>query len=179
VQQLELDPVRVVEEDGVVAGGVVVLLRPALDLEAAFAQPASPLVHDVPRADVEAQVMEADRVAVVRSRVRIRLLLTKAERRDAGPLDREVPDRLAALASDLPEAGPADRAEQLTVERQAALDRADDEIDVAELGLRRGQRLRRRPGLDRDHTEPNDPSAARPAPAKIGSGRSALRAPPR
>jgi hypothetical protein len=39
------------------------------------------------------------------------------------------------LAADLTEAGPADRPQKLTVEGQAALDRADDEIDVAELGL--------------------------------------------
>ena len=44
----------------------------------------------------------------------------------------EVPDRLAALALDLRDAVVAERAEQVAVERQAALDRGDDEVDVVD-----------------------------------------------
>jgi hypothetical protein len=39
VQELQLDPVRIVDEGGVVAGRVVVLLRAALDLGARLASP--------------------------------------------------------------------------------------------------------------------------------------------
>ena len=47
VHELELEPVRVVEEDRVVAGRIVVLLRAALDLGALLAKPGGTLV-DLP-----------------------------------------------------------------------------------------------------------------------------------
>jgi hypothetical protein len=43
VQDLELDPVGIVEEAGVVPGAVVVLLRLVLDLQALLASPAQAL----------------------------------------------------------------------------------------------------------------------------------------
>jgi hypothetical protein len=43
-------------------------------------------------------------------------------------------NRLAALALDLARPVPAERAEQLAVERQAALDRGDDDVDVMQAG---------------------------------------------
>ena len=46
VHDLEFDPVRVVEEPGVVPGPVVVLPRVALDLEVQVAHPAQSLVDD-------------------------------------------------------------------------------------------------------------------------------------
>lgn len=135
VQKLELDAVGIVEEDRVVPGGVVVLTGPRLNLGAAIMQPPSTLVHDLTREDVEAEMVNADRVAVKRNGVCVGLFLAKSECRNSRPLDREVPHGLALLAADLTEAGPADRPQKLTVEGQAALDRADDEIDVAELGF--------------------------------------------
>src|SRR4051794_41976394 len=71
-------------------------------------------------------MVQADAVTVVRAIARA-LRLAQAERAAAA---REVPDRLAALALDLADAVEAERREQLAVERQAALDRRDDEVDV-------------------------------------------------
>src|SRR5437899_11775749 len=68
--------------------------------------------------------MQPDRVPVG---VPLALRLAETDRR---PPPAQVPDRLAALALDLAEHVPAERAERLTVERQAAPDRGDDEVDV-------------------------------------------------
>jgi pimeloyl-ACP methyl ester carboxylesterase len=65
MQQLQLDSVRVVEEERVVAGRVVILKRPALDRRALFDEPARALVYDFAGGDVEADVMHADRVPIV------------------------------------------------------------------------------------------------------------------
>src|SRR4051794_41362971 len=73
-------------------------------------------------------MVQADAVTVVRAIARA-LRLAQAERAAAA---REVPDRLAALALDLADAVEAERREQLAVERQAALDRRDDEVDVVQ-----------------------------------------------
>ena len=65
VHELELDGVRVVEEDRVVAGRVVVLARAALDRRALLAQPRRALVDRRARRGAEREVVQADRVAVV------------------------------------------------------------------------------------------------------------------
>ena len=44
----------------------------------------------------------------------------------------EVPDRLTALALDLSDPVIAERRQQLAVERQAALDRRHDQVDVVD-----------------------------------------------
>src|SRR5690349_81568 len=62
---------------------------------------------------------------------RLGLRLPESERA-AGAGD--VPDRLAALALDLADPLPAERLEELSVERQAPENRADDEVDVVEAG---------------------------------------------
>jgi hypothetical protein len=64
VDDLELDPVRVVEEDRVVAGHVAVLARGRLDLGADRDEPVVALVDDRARARLEREVVEADPVAV-------------------------------------------------------------------------------------------------------------------
>src|SRR5262249_53433354 len=124
VHDLQLYPVGVVEEHGVVARLVAVLLRPALDLGAPLPQPGRALVDRAARPRLERDVMHADGVAVVAS---LRLRLAQPDR-DAGT--REVPDRLAALARHLLDAVVAERRQELAVEREAALDRRDDQVDV-------------------------------------------------
>src|SRR5262245_60939111 len=94
VDDLELDPVRVVEEDRVVAGDVPVLLRAALDRDAASAQPVRPLVDVAPRRRLESDVVDTDAVAVERF-LRRRLCLSQTERAARA---RDVPDRLATLS---------------------------------------------------------------------------------
>ena len=66
MHELELEPVGVVEEHGVVPGLVPVGLRAALDLGVVRAQPLGPLVDGRPRGDLERDVVQADAVAVVR-----------------------------------------------------------------------------------------------------------------
>src|SRR5829696_4904501 len=90
VRDLELDAVGVVEEDGVVALAVPVILGPALDRHALAAQPLGALVDLLARIDLEADVMDADPVAVVGNGVRVRLLLAEPDRR---PLAPDVVDR--------------------------------------------------------------------------------------
>jgi hypothetical protein len=68
--------------------------------------------------------MEAHAIAVVRA---FRRRLAQPERAP-GPV--EVVDRLASLPLDLTVAVPAQRPQQIAVERQAALDRGDDDVDV-------------------------------------------------
>jgi hypothetical protein len=94
------------------------------------AKPFGPLLDLEPRGRFEGDMVDAHPVAV-EGRAGRRLRLPEAERA-AGA--RDVPDRLAALALDLADPVPAERLEQLTVERQAAQDRADDEIYVVEAG---------------------------------------------
>src|SRR5918911_3006231 len=72
--------------------------------------------------------MEPDAVAVVRLVVR-GLRLPQSDR---GARPAEIPDRLASLALDLADPVEAERREQVAVERQAALDRRDDEVDVVD-----------------------------------------------
>src|SRR5437667_7416073 len=128
VHDLQLDAVGIVKEDGVVPGHVPVLLGAALDLGPLRAQPLRPLVDDRPRVRLEREMVQADAVAVVRA-VGFRLRLAQADRAARSP---EVPDRLAALALHLARAVPAERAEPLAVEGQAALDRRNDQIDVVD-----------------------------------------------
>src|SRR4029079_2990275 len=126
VHDLQLDAVGIVEEHGVIAGLVPVLLRTALDLGALGAQPFGSLVHDRARHRLEREMVQADAVAVIGA-LTLRLGLAQTDRGARAP---EVPDRLAAFALHLADAVPAERAEQIAVEGQAALDRRDDEIDV-------------------------------------------------
>src|SRR5438270_4692021 len=65
VHALELDPVGVVEEAGVVAGAVVVLLQVVLDLQALLADPAQALIDDLARRRIKREVMNPDAVAIV------------------------------------------------------------------------------------------------------------------
>ena len=127
MDDLQLYAVGVIEKHRVVARQVRVLLRAALDLGAAGAQPFGALVDDEPRRRLERQVMQSDPVAVVLLRMRLRLAQSDRAAR-AG----QVPDRLSALALDLADAEPAERLEEVTVEGQAAQDRGDDEIDVVD-----------------------------------------------
>src|SRR6266545_1078770 len=92
VDDLELQTVRIVKEDGVVPGEVRVLLRLALQLYLLASDPLGPFVHLGPRVRLEREVMQPDPVAVVRLRFRQRLAQA-----DRGPRARDVPDRLAAL----------------------------------------------------------------------------------
>ena len=64
MDDLELDPVGVIEEDGVVARRVAVLPRWALDLRACADEPVVALVDGRPRARLEGDVVEAYPVAV-------------------------------------------------------------------------------------------------------------------
>src|SRR4051794_1040306 len=132
VHDLELDSVRVVEEPRVIPQRVHVFRRAALDLRTGRAQPLRALVDRGARRRVYGEVMQAYCVAVVRRPTR-RLSLTQADRRGGTP---QVVDRLAALALDLADAVIPERGKQVAVERQAALDRRDDEIDVVNAGGR-------------------------------------------
>jgi hypothetical protein len=75
-------------------------------------------------------VVQADAVAVLLALARGRRL-AQAERAARAA---EVVDRLAALALDLGRPVPPQRAEQLAVEGQAALDRGNDDVDVMQAG---------------------------------------------
>src|SRR5215210_3439045 len=130
MQDLELEPVEVVEEDRVVPRLVRVLLWAALDRDALLSQPIGPLVDERARVSLEGNVMESEPVAVeAAGRVRLR-----GAQADGGAGAPEVPDGLAPLALDLRQAVPPERPEEVTVERQAALDRGDDEVDMVNAG---------------------------------------------
>src|SRR6266542_985165 len=74
--------------------------------------------------------MQTDGVAVIRVGA-LRLRLAQADRGTGAP---EVVDRLASLALDLADAVEAERRKQVAVERQAALDRRDDQVDMVNAG---------------------------------------------
>ena len=84
--------------------------------------------------------METDGIAVVRPGRRCLRLAQRQRRADA--LAVEVPDRLAALADDLVDLRVPERREQLAVERQAPVERRDDEIEVVESAARQAASLR-------------------------------------
>jgi hypothetical protein len=128
VHDFQLDAVGIVEEHRVIPRHVPILLRAALDLGALRAEPFGPLADRGSRGGIEREVVQADPIAVVGT-VGRRLRFSQTER---GSGAGEVPDRLTALALDLADAVVAERREQLAVERQAALDRGDDEIDVVD-----------------------------------------------
>ena len=73
-------------------------------------------------------MVQAHPVAVVGS-LALGLGLAEPDRGACAP---EVPDRLVALALHLADSMPAEWAEQLAVEGQAALDRGDDQVDVVD-----------------------------------------------
>src|SRR5687767_4417416 len=102
MDDLELEPVRVVEEQRVVPRRVGVFLRFALDLRADLAQPLGPLVDGAARVGLESEVVEPEPVTV-EAVGRVRLRRPQA---DGGTGPPEVPDRLAALALDLGDAVP-------------------------------------------------------------------------
>src|SRR6266508_2059490 len=99
MDDLELEPVRVVEEHGVVAGQVRVLLGLALELNTLSAHPVRALVDLVARVSLEGDVVESDPVPVEGHVVDLRL--AQPDRR---PRAGQVPDRLPALALDLGDA---------------------------------------------------------------------------
>src|SRR5262245_6353788 len=132
MDDLELDPVRVVKEDRVVAGRVVVLLRATLDLGAVLAQPSGSLVDLPALVGDEGDVVDADRVTVVRDRVSVGLALAQAHLRVAGAAD--VDHALPALAGDLARLREAERGEELGVEGEAALQAGDDEVEMVDAG---------------------------------------------
>ncbi len=86
----------------------------------------------------------ADGVAVIGHLVRIGLTLAQAHRAPAA-VAAEIDDALPALAGDVPFVHVAQRPEQPAVEGQAALERADDEIEVVD-GLHAAVRLGRLQG---------------------------------
>src|SRR5689334_12632042 len=112
--------------------------------------------------------MYADGVTVVGRGVGVGLRLPQAQGRDAGAGDGEIVDLLTALALDHVDVVPADRAEQLTVEGQALLERGDDEVDVAQFRADRGSALgsagivrdRQPADLELVDPQPLDPGAA-------------------
>src|SRR5207244_11932076 len=122
MNDLKLDSVRVVKEHRVVAGDVPVLLRPALDLRPLADQPVGALVDRSAGRSLERDMVQPDAVAVVRKPAP-GLRFPEA---DPGAGPDEIPDRLAALTLDLAQSMPAERPQQVTVERQAALDRGAD-----------------------------------------------------
>ena len=124
MHELQFEPVGVVEEHGVVPKLVPVRLRTTLDLGVVRPQPLGPFVYGRAGADLEGDVVDADAVAVVGA-FGGRKRFAQAER---GSRPGQVVDRLAALTLDLAVPVPAERAEELTVEGQAALDRGDDEV---------------------------------------------------
>jgi hypothetical protein len=93
----------------------------------------SPLIRDLARWNVEAEVMHANRIAIVGDIVPGGAFLTQAQRGEARPLDREVVDRLTLLAARLAQIGPADRLKQPAIERQASRDRTHHEVHMADL----------------------------------------------
>src|SRR3954471_13396218 len=93
VDDFQLQPVGIVEEDRVVARAVRVLLRLTLELDVLRAEPVRALVDVRPGLGLEGDVMQADPVAVVRLRLRLRLAQPDRRSRPA-----DVPDRLAAFA---------------------------------------------------------------------------------
>src|SRR4029450_4097744 len=107
----------------------------ALDLGALCTEPLGPLVHGRSGHGLEGDVVEPDLVAVERL-VPLAPRLAHPERAARAP---EVPDRLALLALHLAHPVPPERAEQVAVERQAALDRGSDDIDVVEARGPHGQ----------------------------------------
>ena len=112
MDDLQLHTVRVVEKERVVAGQVRVLLGIALDVDGLRAHPLRSFLHLCARLRFERDVVEPDRVAVVR--FRLGLSLTQPERDiRAGQL----PDCLAALTLDLADPVVPERAEQALVER--------------------------------------------------------------
>src|SRR5512132_4242463 len=107
--------------------------------------------------------MQTDRVAVVRPAL-LRLRLAQADR---GPRTPEVVDRFAALTRDLADAVVAERRQEIAVERQAALDRRDDEVDMVDAG-----RAHRRHSFNAPLTTPARGRSARPCALRAGRGRS-------
>src|SRR5579863_10356353 len=96
VQELELEPIRVVEEHRVITRQVAVVLRLTLDRPASSAHPLRALIHGGPRRDLDGEMVQAYRIPVDRPGLALRL--AQADRRSASA---QVPDGLAALALDL------------------------------------------------------------------------------
>ena len=100
-----------------------------LHLDVLCASPGGAIVDLRARFSLEGEVVEPDAVAVVRPRLRL-----GSAQPDRRPGAGQVPDRLATLTLDLADPVVAERAEELRIERQAALDRRDDEVDVMNAG---------------------------------------------
>src|SRR5215211_5348070 len=130
MDDLELEPVWVVEEHRVVPRRVGVLLRLGLDLGAVLAQPVGTFVDEPARVRLERDVVQADAVSVEAAGC-VGLRRPQPDGRAGAP---EVPDRLAALTLHLREPVPAEGPEEVAVEGEAALDRGDHEVDVVDAG---------------------------------------------
>jgi hypothetical protein len=102
-----------------------------------------------------------DAVAVVRDAVRVRLAFAQPDRTLAADVV-EVHDALAALADDGALADIAERLQQPAVEREAALEVGDDEVEVVD--TRHGRAIlcvRRSRAMPQDHRSlPPDQNAA-------------------
>ena len=128
MQQLELDPIGVVEERRVVAGDVLrKLFRSALGLDVLGQNPLPALIDSVTRRRLEGEVMDTHGITIVGDRMRIRLFLAEAE---PGVRGLQVPDRLATLALELEHAAPAETAKKRGVESLAPINIGDNEIQV-------------------------------------------------
>lgn len=142
VDDLDFDSVRVVEEHCVIAGGVGVLARLALERPAVAVRPPRPCVDDLARGCSEGEVVKPHVVTVIGCPARLRLTLAQAEGGTVGAAA-EIDDRLAALTGDLAATGVAERLEEPPVEGEAPLQLRDDEINVIDSLDRRSLKRRR------------------------------------
>src|SRR5205809_601545 len=124
VDDLEFDPVGVVEERGVIALDIVwELLRRAFDLDALLENPLPAPIDGIARRCLERDVVNAYGIPVIRHGVRIGLLLSQPEPRVRSL---QIPDLLAALSFEFKYATPAQTSEKTGIERFAPLDIGDD-----------------------------------------------------
>jgi len=135
-----------VQEDGVVAGRVVVLARGVLDLSGLLAQPSGAFVDERLAAGREGDVVDPDAIAVIWRGVSAGLALAQTQR-SATAVAAEIDDPLAALAGDLSDMDVTQGLEQATVEDEASLKRSDHKVQV----------------IDRLHSRRSYPHAVAPA----------------
>jgi hypothetical protein len=144
--ELELDPVWVLEEEGVIARPVLgELSGPVRNACPELSETFGGGVEGRVVGDLEAEMVEADAVAIHGQSVfRIGRLAEPDGR--AGPV--EVMDRLALLAGGRGHAVPAERIEELPIKAQRPLDVGHDEIDMVNTrGTHRATVVRKAPAL--------------------------------
>jgi hypothetical protein len=128
MDDLELDPIWVVEERGVVALRVVrKLLGSAFGFDSLAEHPLPTPIDGRSRRRLERDVVDTDGVAVIGHRVSVRLLLSQT---DPGVLRLQVPDGFTALALELQHTCPPKPSKQLRVEPLAPFDVADHEVEM-------------------------------------------------